>query len=85
MKTTMLALALLLGAAPAFAQQQAGSSSMRDQRAARQKELGKKNAKEEGKATTEADLWPGATRKAPDPPRPATHAAEGSVRRTERE
>jgi len=50
--------------APAFAQaQDYGHSSMRDERAKRQKELGK--TKEEGKATEE-QMWPNATRKSPE-------------------
>ena len=50
--------------APAFAQE-LGSSSMREAREKREKELGKKEAKGDKKAA-EADLWPNATRKSPD-------------------
>lgn len=69
-KLRPLALALctivaVAAVAPAFAQQEAGSTSMQEQRAKRQKELGKKDAKEQDKAA-EADMWPNATRKAPE-------------------
>jgi tetratricopeptide (TPR) repeat protein len=49
--------------APAFAQD-SGSTSMREQRLKRQKELGK--AKESQDQKAEAQQWPNATRKSPD-------------------
>ncbi|KGQ19174.1 TPR domain containing protein [Lysobacter dokdonensis DS-58] len=49
--------------APAFAQQQAESGSMRDQRAKRMKELGKE--KDSKQAAKEEAMWPGATRVEP--------------------
>jgi tetratricopeptide (TPR) repeat protein len=51
--------------APAFAQQQAGSTSMREAREKRQKELGKQKDSDKGKAA-DAALWPNATRQAPE-------------------
>ena len=71
MNTTLRPLALAMCAVlatavvvPAFAQD-AGSTSMRDQRAKRMKELGKEKGSDK-QAAKEADMWPNATRKAPE-------------------
>jgi tetratricopeptide (TPR) repeat protein len=52
-------------AAPVFAQQQAGSTSMREQRAKRMKELGKGTDAKQGE-TQEQQLYPNATRVSPE-------------------
>jgi len=52
-------------AAPVFAQQQAGSTSMREQRAKRMKELGKGEDAKKGEVQ-EQQLFPNATRQSPE-------------------
>jgi tetratricopeptide (TPR) repeat protein len=52
-------------AAPVFAQQQAGSTSLREQRAKRMKELGKGTDAKQGE-TQEQQLYPNATRVSPE-------------------
>ena len=80
---TALAAAFSLPAAPAFAQSgygDVGTTSMRDRRAKRLKELGK--AKDEKAEAAAAALYPEATRESPDAKakgKPATSFEFGSV------